>query len=578
MKKTKIILFTFIISFWTFLCSDNIQREQIQLTILNGMERIGLDVKPKGKSEIHIKSAKNEYESFQVVVTAPIKNLKITSVKTTDLEGKNGAKIENTHINIFREEYIRVKTSSPRAELPPGLYPDALIPLKNPITGEEIKPLSFISKNGKNIITGQRIHGLPIDIFKGQNQPFWIDVYIPKNTPAGNYKGLISITDSDTISKEIPIHLTVWDFSLPDGPTHNNHFGNFTRIAEKHNVKRDTEEYYTIERRYCKSMAEHRINPPIPKNLLPEVNKDGSLTILSEKHKALEQFIKELNVTNFEIPRAPFEDIINRDRQKAIKYYKDFYNYLKQNGWDKGAYLYMLDEPNTKEAYQLVRDLGDLVKDATPEIRRLVVEQTFLQNPEWGDIDSAIDIWCPLFGYIDEESINEKIKNGDDVWSYTALVQRASSYHPNYQIVKDKNPPYWQNDFPPINYRIPLWINYRYNITGLLYWTTVWWDTQGGDIWYGQAFRGRFNGEGMLFYPGTEAGIDGPITTIRLKNIRDGMEDFEYFALLKNQGEKEFVNSVVREIAPNWWNYSKMPELLFNAREKLGKRISQLIK
>jgi hypothetical protein len=82
----------------------------------------------------------------------------------------------------------------------------------------------------------------------------------------------------------------------------------------------------------------------------------------------------------------------------------------------------------------------------------------------------------------------------------------------------------------------------------------------------------------MLFYPGTEAGIDGPITTIRLKNIRDGMEDFEYFALLKNQGEKEFVNSVVREIAPNWWNYNKMPELLFNAREKLGKRISQLIK
>ena len=85
----------------------------------------------------------------------------------------------------------------------------------------------------------------------------------------------------------------------------------------------------------------------------------------------------------------------------------------------------MLDEPNLKENYQTVLDLGAVAHEAAPEIRCLVVEQTYKQDPSWPDIDPAVDIWCPLWAFIDSASIDSKLKHGDEVWSYTALSQRA---------------------------------------------------------------------------------------------------------------------------------------------------------
>ena len=100
--------------------------------------------------------------------------------------------------------------------------------------------------------------------------------------------------------------LTVWDFTLPDGPSHSNHFGGFRNVARFFDIKPDSERFRQIESRYCEAMAGHRLNPPLPASLLPEVNDDGSLNIIAERHQALQQFISRLHVTDFEIPRAPF--------------------------------------------------------------------------------------------------------------------------------------------------------------------------------------------------------------------------------------------------------------------------------
>ena len=44
----------------------------------------------------------------------------------------------------------------------------------------------------------------------------------------------------------------------------------------------------------------------------------------------------------------------------------------------------------------------------------------------------------------------------------------------------------------------------------------------------------EYNGDGLIFYPGPE----GPVPTIRMKCIRDGLEDYEYLWLLKERLEK----------------------------------------
>jgi len=560
--------------------------ERIVLTALNSAERISQDHKADGAQTAKISSAKNEVESFQIVISAPTENITVTKVDVSDLTGPGGSKIEKENIKLFREEYIRVRLSTPRAELPPGLYPDPLVPFINPVTNEPIEPLNESrARWGEPVKTsGFDMYAVPFEVFKGQNQALWIDVHVPKEVPAGTYSGTLTVRARGGISEQIRINVTVWNFTLPDGPTHRNHFGSFGNVARYFNVERNSDRFKQIEMRYCQAMSEHRINPPIPSYMLPQVNDGGSLTIIPEKHAALKDFITKFRVTDFEIPRARFvrlpgstlrsdyKTISPENKEKAQRYYREFYKYLKDNGWEKGAYLYMLDEPNLRENYEQVLVLGQLVHEAVPQLKCLVVEQTYLQDPSWPDIDPAVDIWCPLWSFIDRESINDKIAHGDEVWSYTALVQRAPGYHPQYQTVKNYDPPYWHIDRPLTEYRVPTWINYQYDITGLLYWSTV---TTVIEPWYNPAFAHprHYNGGGFLFYPGVPCGIDGPVISMRLKNLRDGMEDYEYFAILEKLTDKKTVKKIVDAVAPNWWDFSKDSNEILAAREKIAQQI-----
>jgi hypothetical protein len=86
-----------------------------------------------------------------------------------------------------------------------------------------------------------------------------------------------------------------------------------------------------------------------------------------------------------------------------------------------------------------------------------------------------------------------------------------------------------------------------------------------------------FNGGGLLFYPGKDAGFDGPIASIRLKNIREGLEDYEYFAILEKNGEEEFVKEMVNAVSPEWWDYTKDPGTILKVREKLAMKIESLL-
>ena len=587
-NRTFIPIFLFLVlgSFKYSLADD-----KIALTALNSMERIDQNQKISGAKTVKIQSARNEVESFQVVVSAPKENINVIKVEISDLIGPKGSKIKKENIKLFREEYVRVRMSTPRAQLPPGLYPDPLVPFVNPITG---KPIEFLTQSrkrwGESVKTsGHDMYAVPFEVFKGQNQVIWADLYVPKNIPAGKYSGQLRVLAKGGISEQISITVTVWDFTLPDGPTHRNHFGGFSNIARYFRIERNSDRFKQIEMRYCQAMSEHRINPPLPYYLLPQINDDGSLKIIPEKHAALKEFITKLNLTDFEIPRAPFarlpgstlrsdyKTITSANRKKAQRYYREYYKYLKDNGWEEGAYVYMLDEPNLRENYEQVLVLGQLVHEAVPQLKCLVVEQTYLQDSSWPDIDPAVDIWCPLWSFIDRKTINDKLAHSDEVWSYTALVQRAPRYHPLYQTVKDFDPPYWHIDRPLIVYRVPTWINYQYDITGLLYWSTV---TTVIEPWSNPAFAHprHYNGGGFLFYPGLPCGIDGPVISMRMKNLRDGMEDYEYFIILESLTDKKTVKKIVNTISPNWWSFSKAPNEFLAARKKIAQQILKLKK
>jgi len=83
-----------------------------------------------------------------------------------------------------------------------------------------------------------------------------------------------------------------------------------------------------------------------------------------------------------------------------------------------------------------------------------------------------------------------------------------------------------------------------------------------------------------LFYPGRPDRIGGrtdiPIESIRLKLIREGMEDYEYLALLaKLRGWKaadEYAGRIVQK--PYLWE--SRPETFLKVRQELGEALDRL--
>lgn len=541
----------------------------LQLTALPGTVRVAQDGAVAGSDAARIGCARGEYESFQVVVTALGGNAREIWAEVSELRNGSGAVLPANRVTVYREVYVPVRHSAPRAVLPPGLVPDPLVPFTNPYTGEPIPEPKWQGDRQ----AGPRFGASGFELWDGRQQPLWVDVWVPRDAAPGIYTGVFRVGAADGAAAELPVEVTVWDFELPEGPTHENHFGGFNRVAAYHGLKPDSDAFRAIEERYAQSMAEHRINPPLPGSLRPTVAEDGTAEFPEELDGRITAFVQRFHVTNLEIPRAPFGDAPGADREKALRYYRSWYAFLEKKGWAARSYLYMLDEPNTPEQYEQVRRLGALVQEAEPRIRRLVVEQPYVQDPAWGTLDEAIDIWCPLFGFVHEPSVRRVLDQGDAVWSYSALVQSAPPYHPEFEQVKGDNPPYWQMDFPLTAYRIAPWLNRRYAITGLLYWSTVYWGSPERNPWDDPGFRIRWNGDGALFYPGDDAGIEGPVASMRLKNLRDGMEDYEYFVLLESRGGKEVVEEVVRSAVPAWGSWDQDPNRLPDLRRRLAEEI-----
>jgi hypothetical protein len=75
------------------------------------------------------------------------------------------------------------------------------------------------------------------------------------------------------------------------------------------------------------------------------------------------------------------------------------------------------------------------------------------------------------------------------------------------------------------------------------------------------------NGDGVLFYPGTDRaylnesyGIDGPIVSLRLKHWRRGLQDFEYLMMAKER-DAAAVDALVKKMCPKifWENGVENP-------------------
>jgi len=233
--------------------------------------------------------------------------------------------------------------------------------------------------------------------------------------------------------------------------------------------------------------------------------------------------------------------------------------------------FYVADELiGCPSAYSALKTMGTNAHAANRSVKTIMTLNTPDPNLyNEGDGRSAIDHWVLLDSMQQWPSL--PWTGPGDLWSYT-------SCNPGFG-----NAPEWMVDYPPINERIQAgFLNWTQGATGILYYRADGW-TAGNAIgsWNNvdtTACGGGMGrpGDGIFLYP------PGPIAStesapgIRLKAIRDGIQDYEYAQILKNLGQGAFTNSIIVPIATSWSNWTHNPNALESARLQLGQQLHQL--
>ena len=520
------------------------------------------DAPAAANTVVHIMAARNEWRSFQALVRAD-EAVKGVTVEPGDLAGPGGAVLRGADAVLYRQHQLELTLPSYRnADFKPGWYPDPLIPFRHPLTGK--------------LLEGTRLVAAPFDLPANETHGFWVDVYVPPDAKAGDYRGTYRVTAAGPKPLDLAVTLTVWDFALPATPTMKSEFGSPVprmRAYYRNRAKagKDTEpaDWAAVEAQVNRLLADHRLNAVPPSEILtPKAQDDGSYRLAPDKVRDLGAFIDQYHVNAIPVPN-PMYLVKDPDAEKP-----KLHAWLK--AWDAAAadlkrpgvtfYIYLLDEPNDEKAYATVRQWGTAIREARSVVKVLVTEQPAPQEAKWGDLYGAVDIWVPLFPLFTPDAAAARQALGEEIWTYTALCQ-------------DKPTPWWEIDFPLLNYRAPAWIAWRFRERGLLYWGGLsYWDKV-DDPWtdpktYGTWKNGEgWNGEGVLVYPGRAAGYDGIAPSVRLKALRDGIEDYEYMAILERAGLAAEAQRIVEPLAASWFQWEKDPAAYDKARVRLAELI-----
>ena len=288
-------------------------------------------------------SAKNEYESFQILIDDVKKDLTNIEVKASDLFNSDGkAKIANSFIKVKLVGYVPTKKPYYKTSFV-GLWPDPLI--------EQDK----------------------LNVAKGNQQVLWVSVYIPDNVPAGKYSGSIEVRPENAAVQVIPLSVHVWDFKLPVESHLKTAFDFYTNYVSRFNTRKRGETYDNWQSRikeiieaYYVSMLQYRISPVL--NLDPLGNDfDGRIT------KYLSYGISAFGIGKY---GGTFGNNWPEDNSSTlIPLYKNYAQILSvKNALDK-AYIYTWDEGEIGNPK--VKVICSMVHQADPRLKNMVCYHGF---------------------------------------------------------------------------------------------------------------------------------------------------------------------------------------------------------
>ena len=134
-----------------------------------------------------------------------------------------------------------------------------------------------------------------------------------------------------------------------------------------------------------------------------------------------------------------------------------------------------------------------------------------------------------------------------------------------------------------LSQRVLFWQQYQRGIPGFIYWSTTAWNIfLKVDPWedlhtglYDESNRPVY-GDGILFYPGQSIG-DTPTVSMRMKIMRDGIDDIELLMFAAKTLGNKWVNDKVNSISSSLTSIEATEDVFAQIRIEIGSALEKAL-
>jgi hypothetical protein len=507
-----------------------------------------------------LESARNEFEAFHVVLDGGAKGLKGASVTATPLSGPGGASIGGVH--LYREAFYNVTTPS-SVDGATGPWPDALIPAVDEVVGE--------TRNA-----------FPIDVPAHQQQPVYVEYFVPADATPGMYTGSVHVASADGFAADVPVTLAVHGFVLPSTSSLRTafgmgwadactaHFGGYQACGGDDGIAK-------MMLMYARFALDHRISIDSSIYTGPKAAPAGGFdwATWDQMYGPLIDGTAPTRLKGAKLTSVRFS------WTKDPASYAEWAKHFKQKGWFDRTFDYTCDEPPAECNWNELAQRAAVVRAGDPTFRTLTT--TTLAQATANGVASAIDMLVPVINELSPMGASS-LRTSYDAWLGASQQRMIWSYQSCMSdgcniVGQESGWPSYMIDRSALANRAMEWNSWRNRISGELYYEMTY-ALPRGDAWTNQFYFGN-NGDGTLFYPGTPARIGGktdiPVASLRLKMIRAGMEDYEYLKAVSDAGDPILADAEAARLAPSSTSFTKDPAALDSARHRIAARADELL-
>ena len=405
----------------------------------------------------------------------------------------------------------------------------------------------------------------PFRVRAGSTQGLWLTVLADPDAEPGTYRGEVKVLQGGKPRAAVRVSVRVRGFALPRTFSRDvslSVMDTFTRALYPDDFKSRKRESWDI-------MLDHRLSPDdISRFTLPD---------LEDLEYAKGRGMNRFNVLNIvPEPKDPktlivyttTKDVLFSDwfypsfRDRVVPFVAE----LRKRGLAGMAYLYGFDEQEREyfpaiEAFwrRLQRDVPGIPLMSTSKAYRDFAKNMSGPPPGY----DAGDWFCPLTSDWSPKATEALRAKGKKVWWYTCLAPNEP--YANFAGLES----------PFVDGRILVgWQTHQARADGYLFWVVNYWNNcrnklDESDTYFpnwSSNIGNEVHGDGILLYPGRK----GVLPSIRLANVRDGVEDSEWLLMAERRAGREKVDGMVGRVTADLTHFTRNPEIIRSVRGEVA--------